>query len=52
MSKHGPVTVEAGAGRSVVSWAFDAEPETLLQAQQDLVSIDHRLTAILNYKGC
>ena len=34
MSGPGPVTVEAGAGRSVVSWAFDAEAETLVQAQR------------------
>lgn len=34
MSRTGPVTVDAGAGRSVVSWAFDAEAETLLQAQR------------------
>ena len=34
MSGKGPVTVEAGAGRSVVSWAFDAEAETLVQAQR------------------
>lgn len=34
MSRPGPATVEAGAGRSVVSWAFDAEPETLVQAQR------------------
>ena len=34
MSGHGPVTVEAGAGRSILSWAFDAEAQTLTQAQR------------------
>ncbi len=34
MSRQVPVTVEAGGGRSVVNWAFDAEAETLVQAQR------------------
>lgn len=34
MSRSGPINVNAGAGRSVVSWAFDAEAQTLVQAQR------------------
>ena len=34
VSNAGPVRIDAGAGSSVVSWAFDAEAGTLVQAQR------------------